>query len=180
MNKVRSALATSLAMSCVSLSSLAATPAQELVHVKVEVQSEFFGSFVQERSVPVNDAAAFSNVSVHRPRVVNRGTCNVGDVPNMSRTIDDGVTVEVTPQSATPDGTYFVSERIEASKFVRYRTVDQGKCGRVDFAESTHALTAPGTGYLAKPGLSQQIVLDADGAAEHRLIVTVTVSPSTE
>lgn len=155
-----------------------ATPAARSVHVKVQVISEFFGSFTKEQDVALNQTATFNNLSEHHKGVVYDGPCaitppKVGKAP---QDVDDGVAVEITPFSSI-NGVVGAEHQIRAGKFLGYNTFDSGSCGKANFIRAARWDTGARVLYRSEePQIIDTMVSD-DAGGRHHLVVVLTISP---
>ncbi|PRH42084.1 hypothetical protein C6T65_12065 [Burkholderia vietnamiensis] len=113
--------------------------ATDTVHVKLEVKSNLYGSFTEERDVPVGQPSVFERTTGEHKRVDYSGPCKVDLPVGMPPTILDRTRIVVAPFGGPDDGKIFAQTSIEASKFTGRRETEVKNCGTVAFGNSTHA-----------------------------------------
>ena len=152
------------------------------VRVRVVVTSKYYGSFTEERDVKVNQTVSFNNLSAHHSGVFYQGKCTLTLDPIMTppADIDDGVVVNITPITISPDGIFGATHEIKVTKFIRYDKFNSKTCGDISFARSSQHWTR--SDFLYQPGqvhtvdaLHQYSVNEGD----RDLLVTVSFSPAT-
>ncbi|WP_186038857.1 hypothetical protein [Burkholderia gladioli] len=112
-------------------------PTHQPVHAAVQIKSNFYGSFTQERDIQIGKAEVFSNLGVHHKAVVSEGRCAITQDPkNPPVDIDDGVAVTIMPTLHTDKGIVVADTEVRASKFIKYNVFNAGTCGHISMATS--------------------------------------------
>ena len=148
------------------------------VHIVVQVKSQLYGSFTQERDVNLGETAEFNNLGSHHKAVLSDGLCQItADAKNPPKDIDDGVVVKITPESHSSTGVVGFEDEIIANKFIKYNVLNEGKCGEISMADSVSDSTASTVMcHTGKPLVLTSMRQDTEG--DHRdLDVTVTFTP---
>jgi hypothetical protein len=147
-------------------------------HVIVEVKSQLYGSFSQERDVNLGETGVFSNLGSNHKAVRSDGPCQItADAKNPPRDIDDGVVVKITPELHTSTRIVGFEDEVIANKFIKYNVLNEGKCGKISMANSVSDSTASTMMYhTGKPLVLTSMRQDIEGD-QRDLDVTVIFTP---
>lgn len=179
---MRKTLLVAAAVGSFSSFALATSPAAapNTVHVKLEVQSNLYGSFTEERDVPVGQPSVFERTSGEHKRVEYSGPCRVDLPVGVPATILDHTRIVVAPFGGPDDGKIFAQTSIEASKFTGLREAEVKDCGTVAFANSSHAEFGNTWSYrLGEAETVYQADESPTTATGQHLIVKLTFTPAT-